>query len=59
VPCGVSEPRYGVTSLADLGIATTLAQIDALLQCEFKGLFGPFARSHATAERLVSSSPAI
>jgi hypothetical protein len=36
-----------------------LAQIDALLQCEFRELFGPFARSHAAAERLVSSSPAI
>src|SRR4051812_30050335 len=59
VPCGVSEPRYGVTSLADLGIATTLAEIDALLQREFEGLFGPLARSHAAAERLVSSLPAI
>jgi lipoyl(octanoyl) transferase len=58
VPCGVSEPRYGVTSLADLGIATTLAEIDALLQREFGGLFGPFARSHA-AERPVSNLPAI
>ena len=59
VPCGVSEPRYGVTSLADLGIATTLPEIDALLQREFKGLFGPFAPSHAAAETLVSSLPAI
>ena len=59
VPCGVSEPCYGVTSLADLGIATTLAEIDALLQREFEGLFGPLARSHAAAERLVSSLPAI
>jgi lipoyl(octanoyl) transferase len=59
VPCGVSEPRYGVTSLADLGIATTLAEIDALLQREFEGLFGPFARNYAAAERLVSSLPAI
>jgi hypothetical protein len=58
VPCGVSEPRYGVTSLADLGIATTLAEIDALLQREFEELFGPFARGHAAAERLVSRLPA-
>jgi hypothetical protein len=36
-----------------------LAEIDALLQREFEGLFGPLARSHAAAERLVSSLPAI
>ena len=58
VPCGVSEPRYGVTSLADLGVATTLAEIDALLQREFAQLFGPIDRSHAAAESLIPSLPA-
>jgi lipoyl(octanoyl) transferase len=44
VPCGVSEPRYGVTSLADLGLAVTMAEIDAVLRREFEQLFGPVAR---------------
>jgi len=30
VPCGVSEPAYGVTSLADLGRVVTVTEIDAL-----------------------------
>jgi lipoyl(octanoyl) transferase len=57
VPCGVSEPRYGVTSLADLGVATRLAEIDALLKGEFEGLFGPLDRGHAAAASLVSILP--
>ncbi len=40
VPCGVREPRYGVTSLADLGVAVTMAEVDAALRREFEGLFG-------------------
>jgi lipoyl(octanoyl) transferase len=40
VPCGVAEPRYGVTSLADLGRAVTLAEIDTVLRHEFEPLFG-------------------
>src|SRR5438034_673445 len=43
VPCGVSEPRYGVTSLADLGRAVSRAEFDAALQHEFAQLFGPVA----------------
>jgi len=41
VPCGVAEPRYGVTSLADLGLAATMAEIDNILIHEFEALFGP------------------
>jgi lipoyl(octanoyl) transferase len=40
VPCGVSEPRYGVTSLADLGIRANLAEIDTALRREFEQLLG-------------------
>jgi lipoyl(octanoyl) transferase len=40
VPCGVTEPGYGVTSLADLGVAVTTAQVDAVLRREFERLFG-------------------
>src|SRR5205807_824259 len=43
VPCGVSEPRYGVTSLADLGIAVDRDAFDAVLLREFAQLFGPVA----------------
>jgi lipoyl(octanoyl) transferase len=59
VPCGVSEPHYGVTSLADLGRAVAMAEIDAVLQREFEALFGPAARSQAAADSLVPSFPAI
>jgi lipoyl(octanoyl) transferase len=40
VPCGVTEPRYGVTSLTDLGVPVTTAQVDAVLRREFERLFG-------------------
>jgi len=40
VPCGVSEQRYGVTSLADLGIPVSMAEVDAVLGQEFEELFG-------------------
>lgn len=40
VPCGVSEQRYGVTSLADLGIAVSMAEVDMVLRREFEDLFG-------------------
>jgi lipoyl(octanoyl) transferase len=46
VPCGVADPRYGVTSLADLGASTTMAEVDAVLRREFVELFG--AASDAT-----------
>ena len=55
VPCGVRDQRYGVTSLADLGRAATMAEIDAVLRREFEPLFGPRARAHAAAD----SAPAI
>ena len=40
VPCGVSEQRYGVTSLADLGLPVTMAEVDMALRREFETLFG-------------------
>jgi lipoyl(octanoyl) transferase len=43
VPCGVSEPRYGVTSLADLGRKATMAEVDVALRREFKRLFSAVA----------------
>jgi lipoyl(octanoyl) transferase len=40
VPCGVSEPRYGVTSLADLGLPVPMPEVDRMLRREFEALFG-------------------
>ena len=40
VPCGVSERRYGVTSLADLGIPASMAEVDMALRRTFEDLFG-------------------
>jgi lipoyl(octanoyl) transferase len=40
VPCGVSDQRYGVTSLADLGRPAAMREIDRILRAEFEPLFG-------------------
>jgi lipoyl(octanoyl) transferase len=58
VPCGVREPSYGVTSLADLGLAVTPAEVDKALRSELEPLFGPAAAPYATADNLVPSLPA-
>lgn len=39
VPCGVAEPRYGVTSLLDLGIIAPMAEVDAALRSAFDEIF--------------------
>jgi lipoyl(octanoyl) transferase len=41
VPCGVADARYGVTSLLDLGLPVTMADVDMVLRREFELLFGP------------------
>jgi lipoyl(octanoyl) transferase len=41
VPCGVADPRYGVTSLVDLGLLVTMADVDIALRQAFEELFGP------------------
>ena len=38
VPCGISS--QGVTSLADLGVVVSMAEVDAVLRREFEALFG-------------------
>jgi lipoyl(octanoyl) transferase len=40
VPCGVKEQRYGVTSLADLGVTATMDDLDLALRQSFESLFG-------------------
>jgi lipoyl(octanoyl) transferase len=41
VPCGISS--QGVTSLADLGVAVSMEEVDAVLRREFEALFGKTA----------------
>src|SRR6202521_1080420 len=40
VPCGVLDPRYGVTSLVDLGHPVTTADVDVALRHAHHGVFG-------------------
>ena len=40
VPCGVVDPRYGVTSLDDLGHPATMADVDIALRRAFEAVFG-------------------
>jgi lipoyl(octanoyl) transferase len=57
VPCGVSEPRYGVTSLADLGRTVSMAEVDSALRAAFGPLFGDVAGAH-TVDSTENVSPA-
>jgi len=41
VPCGVVDPRYGVTSLVDLGHTVAMADVDIALRQAFAEVFGP------------------
>lgn len=43
VPCGVVDPRYGVTSLVDLGLPVTMADLDIALLQAFAEVFGDTA----------------
>jgi lipoyl(octanoyl) transferase len=54
VPCGVSAQGYGVTSLADLGISASMANVDQVLRQEFEALFGATAAQAAEAMRVES-----
>ncbi len=38
-PCGISDPRYGVTSLVDLGLPVTLDDVDIALREAFEQVF--------------------
>jgi lipoyl(octanoyl) transferase len=40
VPCGVSEPQFGVTSLAELGRQAAMTDVDQKLRIAFEPLFG-------------------
>lgn len=49
VPCGISA--HGVTSLVDLGIPATMADLDAALRGTFAEVFGPEGSFSASARR--------
>lgn len=40
VPCGIADPRYGVTSLTDLGLPVSMADADIALRAAFEPVFG-------------------
>ena len=40
VPCGIVDPRYGVTSLVDLGLTVTMEDVDVALRQAFGEVFG-------------------
>jgi len=48
VPCGVSDRRYGVTSLAALGVSVSMPDVDRALRGEFEKLFGATADAQET-----------
>jgi lipoyl(octanoyl) transferase len=40
VPCGIADPRYGVTSLVDLGHPVAMTDVDIALRRAFEEVFG-------------------
>lgn len=40
LPCGIDDPRFGVTSLADLGTCASMADLDAALKATFSRTVG-------------------
>jgi len=56
VPCGISDPRHGITSLADLGRRVSMAQLDSVLRAEFEPLFGTAAEAQLVSS-IENSSP--
>ena len=50
VPCGIAGESYGVTSLARLGVAASMAEVDAVLRDTFAGVFAaaPACSAEAT-----------
>ena len=55
VPCGISG--YGVTSMAALGVKTTMADVDAALKATFDGVFAgvPGCRADAVSATSIAS----
>jgi lipoyl(octanoyl) transferase len=43
VPCGIRDEKFGVTSLAALGVPVGMKEVDAALLRGFEEIFGPIA----------------
>ena len=39
IPCGVREERFGITSLAALGVRVSMPEVDRMLRQEFEATF--------------------
>ncbi len=46
-PCGVSDPRFGVTSLVDLGYPVSMDDADIAMRSAFETQFGPLEPGNA------------
>jgi lipoyl(octanoyl) transferase len=57
VPCGVADAHYGVTSLADLGRTTAMAEVDRALRREFEALFGTTTEAQDVALPEIANEP--
>ncbi len=57
VPCGVSDARYGVTSLADLGLPVSMTEVDMVLRQEFEALFGAAQPWRQTVGNTANATP--
>jgi lipoyl(octanoyl) transferase len=57
VPCGISQPRFGVTSLADLGLTISMPEVDMALRAAFEPLFGATADAQITLPSTENNSP--
>ncbi|MEC7289407.1 MAG: lipoyl(octanoyl) transferase LipB [Pseudomonadota bacterium] len=44
-PCGIDDPRYGVTSLVDLGLPVDMAEADEALRRAFQEIFASETRA--------------
>jgi lipoyl(octanoyl) transferase len=56
VPCGIADRCYGVTSLADLGVIASMAEVDMALHAAFEPLFGA-VRQPQTLPSTENNSP--
>jgi lipoyl(octanoyl) transferase len=61
VPCGVAEARYGITSLADLGLPVSMPEVDKALRAAFEPLFGavqagPKTENNSSPRRSLTSA---
>src|SRR6202171_1047884 len=51
LPCGIAEPNFRVTSLADLAINASRADVDKALAASFAELFGPIELTPSAGSR--------